>query len=254
MNTTIQSFKTNLLLLIVFLLTAISCGQADKHENTTKEAEQVQPSLFLLSKGLVNDTLKSAFLEFIDSDPFTQKVAVVVNASSSDSKKVKKTKKVKKRFASIGFDPTKIELFDLMKRSPDSLAEFDIIYTLGGNPFRLLDEVKKSNADTIIRKLAFQNKILMGYSAGSLLLGPNMELMNAMDSLLGFNEMRLTELSCIGLYDFLIFPHYDEFTQEVQGLAEAIDQYEATSKHKIYRLNDNQAITIKTGNIRIIGN
>ena len=242
--------------LFVFLgVFVLACNSSDNNANKKQKQTTIQPKLFLLSKGLETDTLKQAFLDFLDTEVNEQTVAVVVNASSSEKKKVKKVKKVKSRFYEIGFDSTKIELFDVMKRNPRELVDFDIIYTLGGNPFLLLDEVRKSGAGAVMSEIAYEykDKVLMGYSAGTLLLGPNMELMNAVDSLLGFNEMRLTELNCLELYDFLIFPHYDEFTAEVEGLAEAIRQFEEQSTFEIIRLNDNEGIMIKGGRMQIVG-
>lgn len=234
---------------------ALACNPRVDNANQTQEQTTIQPKLFLLSKGLETEALKQAFLDFLDTEVNNQTVAVIVNASSSDKKKVKKVKKVKSRFHEIGFDSTKIELFDVMKRNPRELVEYDIIYTLGGNPFLLLDEVKKSGAGAVLYEIAYEykDKVLMGYSAGTLLLGPNMELMNAVDSLLGFNEMQLTELRCLELYDFLIFPHYDEFTSEVEGLAEAIRQFEANSSFKIIRLNDDEGIMIRDGQMELVG-
>jgi len=93
----------------------------------------------------------------------------------------------------------------------------------------------------------------MGYSAGSLLLGPDLSLMNHVDTLLGFNEIGLKELSCIGLYNFHIFPHYTDFTSQVPELITKIEQYESQSDLPVYRLNDNQGIVYQNGRIKIIG-
>ncbi|WP_271711707.1 Type 1 glutamine amidotransferase-like domain-containing protein [Marinigracilibium pacificum] len=230
--------------------------------NNAKDQEKVEnkidleanSKLFLLSKGLTTDTLEREFLNLLEKEPQLNSVAVIVNASSTIQKKYKKTEKVKIQFTKMGFDSTKIELFDLMKTSHRELSRFDIIYILGGNPFLLLNEVNKSGAHKTLESLMFKDKILMGYSAGSLLLGPNLSLMNHVDSLLGFNEINLKELSCIGLYDFYIFPHYTEFTSQVPELAAKIENFESLSDKPLHRLNDNQGIIIQNGNMEIIGN
>ncbi len=246
-----MKFKHLLFLTVLMILK--SCGQSSPKSELSSEKSPF-PKLFLLSKGLVTDTLKNEFLKFIEKDPSTQSVAVIVNATKSQTKKVKKTKKVKRRFAEIGFDSTKIEMFDLNIRNPRDLSEFDIIYVLGGNPFVLLDEVRKSKANMVLKELTHQEKIMMGYSAGALLFGPSLDLMNDVDSLLGFNEIQLQNLSCLEIYDFLIFPHYEEFTSEVEGLAEEIDQFELKSNYKIHRLNDHEGIIFENGKMRLIGN
>jgi len=244
--------KMNLVLLATFFL--FNSFQQNDVAKTSNDIRKSQARLFLLSKGLVNDTLKSEFLDFLDREPSSQKVAIIVNATNSEKKKAKKTRKVKSRFETIGFDTTKIEMFDLRKRKVDDLMNFDIVYILGGNPFLLLDEVKKTKADQVLKKYVTHNKILMGYSAGALILGPNLKLMDSVDNLLGFNEMGLEELECLGFYDFYIFPHYKDFSNQVPELADEIDKFEAHEKAKVYRITDEQGIIYQNGETKLIGN
>lgn len=246
---------------IILALAIVSCILGSCQENTSKqtgsdaenEKNLITSKLFLLSKGLTTDTLKNEFLGLLEKAPEMNSVAVIVNASTSDKKKIKKTKKVKAQFAEMGFDSTRIGLFDLLKTPPTDLTNFDIIYILGGNPFVLLRDVHKSGSQKVLKELAYQNKILMGYSAGSLLLGPDLSLMQYTDSLLGFNQIELKELSCVGLYDFYIFPHYDDFTTQAPELKSKIEAFESLSSLPIYRLNDNQGIISLNGDVQIIG-
>jgi len=89
-----------------------------------------------------------------------------------------------------------------MKTVPQKLLGFDVIYILGGNPFLLRDEVNKSGARTVFKELVDRGKFLMGYSAGSLLLGPDLSLMNHVDTLLGFNEIGLKNFPALVLTTF----------------------------------------------------
>lgn len=236
---------------ISYLIVALLAGcQID----TTTEAEQpnISPQLLLLSKGLVNDSLQSAFQQFTGPELAKWDIAVIVNASNKPEKRLKKLKKVKSRFHKAGADSSKISLFDIMKRNPAELISYDLIYLLGGNPFLLLEEMQRSGADSILQTLGQQGKALMGYSAGSLVLGPGLELMQAADSLLGYNERGWKNLQGLGLYDFEIFPHYTEFTTEVEGLAALIDAYQQGSKRKLYLLEDDQGILIQGDQLRLI--
>ncbi len=244
-----------LLCFITSLLLVVACKETKVNSNEkvlVETSDTIQPKLFLLSKGLTTDTLRKAFLDFLEVEPQMLSVAIVVNASSTEKKKHKKAKKIKVEFDEIGFDSTKMELFDLMKTNPQQLLKFDVVYILGGNPFLLLDEVNKSDARPVFKDLIDQGKTLMGYSAGALLLGPDMSLMNHVDTLLGFNEIGLKELSCIGLYDFHIFPHYTDFTNQVPELRAKIEEYESESDLPVYKLNDNQAIVYQNGIIKMI--
>ena len=247
----------NFTVIVLFAVTMFYGCNSNKsnteEQSSVKQFDQTYPTLVLLSSGLTTDTLKSAFLNILEREPKTYSVAVVVNASTTEKKKYKKTKKVKIRFSDMGFDSTKIKLFDLMKRTPQELSDFDIIYALGGNPFLLLDEVNKSGFGQILADLAHQNKIMMGYSAVSLLLGPDMTLMDSADSLLGFNYIGLKELNCLGLYDFYIFPHYADFTSQATDLVPLINRFEKQTDFPLYRLNDDQGIIYQDGKIEVVG-
>ena len=242
--------KLFLFAVILFYIPACSSGDDASDAETKRE---INSSLFLLSKGLKTDALKGELLKLLEKDASMYSVAVVVNASSTEKKKRKKTRKIKLQFHELGFDSSRVEMFDLMTRNSNELKNFDIIYILGGNPFLLLDQVNKSGSRDLLYELAYQNKILMGYSAGALLLGPDLSLMNSADSLLGFNELGLQELDCIGLYDFYIFPHYDDFTAQAPELITVINDFESGSKLPVQRLNDDQGIIFQNGKMRIIG-
>lgn len=243
-----------IVLLIAAILFACS-GKKGNHidKSSVDQLDQAYPTLILLSAGLTTDTLISAFLNTLDRDPMMYSVAVVVNASTTNKKKYKKTKKIKTQFSEMGFDSTIVEQFDLMHRKHEELSAFDIIYILGGNPFLLLDELNKSGFRSVLKELVNQDKILMGYSAGSLLLGPDMMLMDRADSLLGFNDIGLKELTCLGLYDFYIFPHYADFTSQAPELIPIINEFEAETEYPLYRIKDNQGIIFHNGKVQIIG-
>ncbi|WP_340401584.1 Type 1 glutamine amidotransferase-like domain-containing protein [Paenibacillus sp. FSL H8-0079] len=67
--------------------------------------------------------------------------------------------------------------------------------------------LRKSGADEIIKTLAAQNVIIVGVSAGTLLLGPNINIVDFFTPQM--NTMDLTDFKALGVTDKLIFPHYD---------------------------------------------
>ena len=55
----------------------------------------------------------------------------------------------------------------------EHLAGFDVLYIQGGNTFHLLDQMRRSGADRIIRELvAGHLTVYCGVSAGSIVAGP----------------------------------------------------------------------------------
>jgi len=85
-----------LLFLITTLLMLGSCreNKVSKDEKVINEkSDKTYPKLFLLSKGLTTDTLRNEFLNFLEKEPATLSVAVVINASSTDMKNIKRQKR-----------------------------------------------------------------------------------------------------------------------------------------------------------------
>lgn len=58
-------------------------------------------------------------------------------------------------------------LFDLDACPRRLLNGYDVAKFIGGNPFYLLDAVRKSGAETVLREIA-ADKILIGWSAAAL--------------------------------------------------------------------------------------
>ncbi|MGX7015157.1 Type 1 glutamine amidotransferase-like domain-containing protein [Vagococcus silagei] len=78
----------------------------------------------------------------------------------------------------------------------EDLASVDIIFIAGGNTFYLLQELRRSGADLLILDHISQGKRYIGESAGSIIMGPDIDFIKYMDepekashleSTLGFN-------------------------------------------------------------------
>lgn len=226
------------------VLVLLSCTWDSKQHDTA-----TGPTIYLLSNGLVNDVLQKELVQLCKDFHEPMKVAVIVNATSSPTKRLEKLSKVKSRFYTAGLDTTHIESFDLLDQRPDLLLNYDIVYTLGGNPFLLFKEAQSTNVYNVLKNFP-SDRILMGYSAGSLWLGPGLELMQSVDSLLGFNDIGLEDFEGLGFYDFHMFPHYNDFTKEVAGLADEIAAFEDRQHQEILRLNDEEGLIIIGGQSR----
>lgn len=54
----------------------------------------------------------------------------------------------------------------------DVFAESDIIYFTGGNSFFLIDQLRKSGADELLKKELMNGKLMIGESAGAIICAP----------------------------------------------------------------------------------
>lgn len=128
------------------------------------------------------------------------------------------------------------------------LSSVDVILVAGGNTFYLLDQVKKSGFDSIVKKLIEKGVVYVGSSAGSILCCPTIEGAKRFDSPADAPE--LTDYTGLNLVDFVIIPHahkekYKERIQETTA--------ELNSKGlKVTTLTDNQAIIVDGTSVKTV--
>jgi peptidase E len=90
------------------------------------------------------------------------------------------------------------------------LAGFDVLYIQGGNTFYLLDQLRRSGADKIIRDLVTGGQtVYCGISAGSVVACPDMAVAGWSPDW-DHNEVGLTDFAGLGLVPFILSPHFEQ--------------------------------------------
>lgn len=200
-------------------------------------------SLLLTSCGFNTEDIKNQFLSFIERDISQLKVSIITTASPMKENN-RYAQRAVQDFKDMGFQH--IDFVDIEFDDPQLLIHSDVIYINGGNPFTLLYYAKKSGADEIIKTLATQNVIIVGVSAGTLLLGPNINIVDFFTPQM--NTMDLTDFKALGVTDKLIFPHYDredKFKDSTnKTIEERIIAFESNENCKVTRLKDEEYISI----------
>ncbi|SCY79846.1 dipeptidase E [Paenibacillus polysaccharolyticus] len=200
-------------------------------------------SVLLTSCGFNTEDIKNQFLDFIDRDISQLKVAIITTASPMKENN-RYALRAMQDFKDMGFHH--IEFVDIEFDDPQVLVHRDVIYINGGNPYTLLYYAKKSGADAIIKTLASQNVIIVGVSAGALILGPNINIVGYFTP--EMNTMDVTDFRALGVTDKLIFPHYDRediFRDSTnRTIEERILEFESNENCKVTRLRDDEYISI----------
>ncbi|MBT2764036.1 Type 1 glutamine amidotransferase-like domain-containing protein [Paenibacillus sp. ISL-20] len=200
-------------------------------------------SLLLTSCGFYTEDIKNQFLDFIDRDISQLKVSIITTASLMKENN-RYAQRAMQDFKDMGFQH--INFVDIEFDDPQILIHRDVIYINGGNPFTLLYYAKKSGADEIIKTLAAQNVIIVGVSAGALVLGPNINIVDFFTPQM--NTMDLTDFKALGVTDKLIFPHYDRediFKDRTnKTIEERIVEFESNENCKVTRLKEEEYISI----------
>nr|WP_259545437.1 Type 1 glutamine amidotransferase-like domain-containing protein [Heyndrickxia oleronia] len=144
--------------------------------------------------------------------------------------------KAKKDFLQMGF--TQVGFIDIEYDNLQLLEQCQIIYINGGNPFYLLYQMKKSRTDIILRDFVCRRNMIIGVSAGAVVLGPNIEIVPEM------NSIKLRDFKALGLTNKIIFPHYDRedlfLNSEGKSIEDRLQEYESLHNCMITRLKNNQ--------------
>jgi dipeptidase E len=127
----------------------------------------------------------------------------------------------------------------------EHLAGFDVLYIQGGNTFYLLDQLRRSGADKIIRDLVTgDHTVYCGISAGSVVACPDIAV-TGWGPEWDHNEVGLTDLAGLGLVPFILSPHYEQ--KDATLIAARLPL-----PHPILALEDGQAWVVDGGHQRLI--
>ncbi|WP_088041950.1 Type 1 glutamine amidotransferase-like domain-containing protein [Bacillus sp. EAC] len=207
--------------------------------------------LFLTSCGFLTEEIKNQFIKLLPENRTGMKVTIITTASVQQKNKNKYIQKAKNDFQEMGFK--QVEFMDIEFEEPTRLKQYDVVYIAGGNPFYLLHHVRKSGANEILKEMTREEVLIVGVSAGSMILGDNIQLAHLFTS--DINTVNMTDYTALQLINRNIFPHYDRNDLFSDGSEESIEErlqnFEAKYQNKILRLKDNETTTISLTNKRI---
>ncbi|WP_044894856.1 Type 1 glutamine amidotransferase-like domain-containing protein [Bacillus alveayuensis] len=206
--------------------------------------------LLLTSSGFYTESIRNEFNRLLNQEPSKMKAGIITTASIEHKSNNRFAVKAKKDFLSMNFG--KVDFIDVEFDGSDCLKNYDVIYINGGNPFYLLHYLKKSGADNKLKELAEKNVIIVGVSAGSMVLGPNINIANFFTPQM--NTINLKDLSGLEITDIILFPHYgreDLFLNDLT-IEERILKFEKSFDCKVTRLTDSEAVIINNNLKKII--
>jgi len=192
--------------------------------------------LILCSNGLSSEKLLHETMRVANG---CKSAALVVTADNEYKQNNYHVKRCISELNSLGLT---VDIFDIDIQNPELLLNYDVIEFIGGNPYYLLNSIRKSNALPILKTIA-ENKILIGWSAAAFVFGPTLKLSDLYSA--DMNFLGLTDLSGIALTDIQVLPHYSKFCARITNFEEICNQYEIDNKVKVIRLNDGDGLFIR---------
>lgn len=146
-----------------------------------ESGKQVWKNVLLTSAGFEDmdgnqkQNIVDCFQKMLVKPVNNAKVLFIPTAAIDDVAK-EMVKKCRRELLHIG-----ISLDNIFEHEIDgSLSEndamrYDVIYFTGGNTGHLLQRIKETGFDTIIKKMVYANKVYIGVSAGSIIATPNID-------------------------------------------------------------------------------
>lgn len=198
--------------------------------------------LLLTSAGFENPKIGKEFLKLINNNPSTTKVLFIPTASRTEDE-LYYVEKSRNELLAVGIKEENITTYNLDYRiSNKVLDELSVVYVCGGNTFYLLHKIREAKFDIVLTKLIQSGITYVGASAGSLLVGPNINIPDYSDS----NDISISDYTGLNITNTVIVPHYSEEQKE------RIEEAKQKTKYPVIPLTDSQALLIIDENITII--
>lgn len=136
------------------------------------------------------------------------------------------------------------EPYETMRRA---FERNDFVFVVGGNTFYLLQELRKSGADELLREAVRAGKLYIGESAGAIVAAPDIAYSRAMDR--PDRAPDLHDTVGLGLVDFYPVPHTNN--RELGPAAERIIREHAGALD-VRPFDDKQALYVENGAVRVL--
>ncbi len=116
----------------------------------------------------------------------------------------------KKALEDLGMIVDELEISTASREEIESrIQKNDYIYVTGGNTFFLLQELKRTGADKVIKEQVGLGKVYIGESAGAVVMSRNIEYVKDMDD--SASAPDIGSFSSLGMIDFYPVPHHTNF-------------------------------------------
>jgi peptidase E len=199
---------------------------------------RIYMKLFLSSKAFGNSVVKNKILSELRQDIQTLRILLIPTALSG----MYPPDKYINELLVSGFNKDNIIIFNEQKWKEYCNLNIDIIYVCGGNTFTLVKLIKECGFASEIVKYLSKDVLYIGRSAGTHLATKNIEHILPFDE----NLIGLENFDALGLFDGIIFCHYDKDRE--QYYYEAIKK----GKYNVYKITDEEMIICDNGQVSIL--
>ena len=153
----------------------------------------------------------------------------------------------RKLFKKLGASVTEIDISTEAYSTIQAVFEdADVIYFTGGNSFFLMDQLRKTETDELLKKELANGKLMIGESAGAIICAPTIQYIEQMDE--KPEDYSQEDNEGLDLIDFYVLPHY--LTAPFKKITERI--MVEFSDLNICAINNHQAIIVNDEGSKVI--
>ena len=153
----------------------------------------------------------------------------------------------RKLFKKLGAYVTEIDISTEAYSTIQAVFEdADVIYFTGGNSFFLMDQLRKTETDELLKKELANGKLMIGESAGAIICAPTIQYIEQMDE--KPEDYSQEDNEGLDLIDFYVLPHY--LTAPFKKITERI--MAEFSDLNICAINNHQAIIVNDEGSKVI--
>ena len=153
----------------------------------------------------------------------------------------------RKLFKKLGASVTEIDISTEAYSTIQAVFEdADVIYFTGGNSFFLMDQLRKTETDELLKKELANGKLMIGESAGAIICAPTIQHIEQMDE--KPEDYSQEDNEGLDLIDFYVLPHY--LTAPFKKITERI--MAEFSDLNICAINNHQAIIVNDEGSKVI--
>ena len=194
-------------------------------------------NLLLTSSGIATTSLLEPVRERIDG----YSSAVIVTTASQEHKE-KSKHAIATRISLLALGLEQVDFLDVEFEDASKLLNYDVIYIVGGHPCYLMHHIMRSGAGSILREInAAGRAFIIGSSAGAVVLGPDLMIVEAFDSDLanGYGK-----LEGVGLFPFTILPHVNRWEEKLPNLNEKLKTFAEDTGLRVELICDGEGVFV----------
>ncbi|CAM3111029.1 Type 1 glutamine amidotransferase-like domain-containing protein [Leuconostoc rapi] len=195
--------------------------------------------LLLTAYGFSTQTIENVAQNMIRENEVT-KACIISTSWPKEKEKHPQMQQIRNDL--INMNVPQVDFLDIEFENANKLFDYNLIFLNGGYPFYLLHFIKKSGADCILRKIHQNGGLIFGLSAGSIVMGSSIDLMQYLYP--EDNQFNDTDLTGLNLTTIQVYPHFKEMLTRDATIKDKITEYENKTGINITRLNNNQALEV----------